>query len=103
MERHKKVTLPRLLETAGALYGPLTDGRYRKLYFSEADDSIMVMRKDGTVFSAGELSQAACEQLYAAIRFALASERESAVSLPFLLDDSFVHFDRQRLERLLMC
>ncbi|MCT6861908.1 AAA family ATPase [Bacillus velezensis] len=100
MERHKKVTLPRLLETAGALYGPLTDGRYRKLYFSEADDSIMVMRKDGTVFSAGELSQAACEQLYAAIRFALASERESAASLPFLLDDSFVHFDRQRLERL---
>ncbi|MDQ8054733.1 AAA family ATPase [Bacillus velezensis] len=100
MERHKKVTLPRLLETAGALYGPLTDGRYHKLYFSEADDSIMVMRKDGTVFSAGELSQAACEQLYAAIRFALASERESAVSLPFLLDDSFVHFDRQRLQRL---
>ncbi|MDR7907841.1 ATP-binding protein [Bacillus velezensis] len=100
MERHKKVTLPRLLETAGALYGPLTDGCYHKLYFSEADDSIMVMRKDGTVFSAGELSQAACEQLYAAIRFALASERESAVSLPFLLDDSFVHFDRQRLQRL---
>ncbi|MEL4010654.1 AAA family ATPase [Bacillus velezensis] len=100
IERHKKVTLPRLLETAGALYGPLTDGRYHKLYFSEADDSIMVMRKDGTVFSAGELSQAACEQLYAAIRFALASERESAVSLPFLLDDSFVHFDRQRLQRL---
>ncbi|AME05854.1 AAA family ATPase [Bacillus siamensis] len=100
MERHKKVTLPRLLETAGALYGPLTDGRYHKLYFSEADDSIMVMQKDGTVFSASELSQAACEQLYAAIRFALASERESAVSLPFLLDDSFVHFDRQRLERL---
>ncbi|MEC2164803.1 ATP-binding protein [Bacillus velezensis] len=100
MERHKKVTLPRLLETAGALYGPLTDGRYHKLYFSEADDSIMVMRKDGTVFSAGELSQAACEQLYAAIRFALASERKSAVSLPFLLDDSFVHFDRQRLQRL---
>ncbi|WP_332274672.1 ATP-binding protein [Bacillus velezensis] len=100
MERHKKVTLPRLLETAGALYGPLTDGRYHKLYFSEADDSIMVMRKDGTVFSAGELSQAACEQLYAAIRFALASERESAVSLPFLLDDSFVHFDGQRLQRL---
>lgn len=100
MERHKKVTLPRLLETAGALYGPLTDGRYQKLYFSEADDSIMVMQKDGTVFSASELSQAACEQLYAAIRFALASERESAVSLPFLLDDSFVHFDRERLQRL---
>ncbi|WP_416654768.1 AAA family ATPase [Bacillus amyloliquefaciens] len=100
MERHKKVTLPRLLETAGALYGPLTDGRYQKLYFSEADDSIMVMQNDGTVFSASELSQAACEQLYAAIRFALASERESAVSLPFLLDDSFVHFDRERLQRL---
>ena len=84
MERHKS-DASRLLETAGALYGPLTDGRYHKLYFSEADDSIMVMRKDGTVFSAGELSQAACEQLYAAIRFALASERESAVSLPFYL------------------
>lgn len=100
IERHKKVTLPRLLETAGALFDPLTGGRYEKIYFSEADDSIMVMRKDGAVFSAGELSQAACEQLYAAIRFALAAERDSSVSLPFLLDDSFVHFDRQRLTQL---
>ncbi|MBY8912625.1 AAA family ATPase [Bacillus sp. YC2] len=100
IERHKKVTLPRLLETAGTLFEPLTGGRYERIYFSEADDSIMVMRKDGAVFSAGELSQATCEQLYAAIRFALAAERDSAVSLPFLLDDSFVHFDRQRLTRL---
>ncbi|KXZ24014.1 hypothetical protein AXI59_06800 [Bacillus nakamurai] len=100
IERHKKITLPRLLETAGALFDPLTGGRYERIYFSESDDSIMVMRKDGAVFSAEELSQAACEQLYAAIRFALAAERESAVSLPFLLDDSFVHFDRQRLTRL---
>jgi hypothetical protein len=38
----------------------------------------VVMRKDGTVFSAGELSQAACEQLYAAIRFALASETSNS-------------------------
>lgn len=57
LERHKKVELPRLLETAGAFFRPLTDGSYKTIYFSETDDSIMVMHCDGTVYHADELSQ----------------------------------------------
>lgn len=101
LERHKKVELPRLLETAGEFFRPLTDGSYQTIYFSETDDSIMVMHRDGTVYHAEELSQGTCEQLYTAIRFALAVTRQDGSKLPFQLDDSFVHFDQERLKRVL--
>ncbi|MDR4434598.1 ATP-binding protein [Bacillus tequilensis] len=101
LERHKKVELPRLLETAGEFFRPLTDGNYKAIYFSETDDSIIVMRDDGTVYHAEELSQGTCEQLYTAIRFALAVTRQDGAGLPFQLDDSFVHFDQERLKRVL--
>ncbi|KAF1680337.1 MULTISPECIES: ATP-binding protein [Bacillus] len=101
LERHKKVELPRLLETAGEFFRPLTDGSYKTIYFSETDDSIMVMHSNGTVYHAEELSQGTCEQLYTAIRFALAVTRQDGAKLPFQLDDSFVHFDQARLKRAL--
>lgn len=101
LERHKKIELPRLLETAGEFFRPLTDGSYQTIYFSETDDSIMVMHRDGTVYHAEELSQGTCEQLYTAIRFALAVTRQDGSKLPFQLDDSFVHFDQARLKRVL--
>ncbi|MGK9265179.1 AAA family ATPase [Bacillus inaquosorum] len=101
LERHKKVELPGLLETAGEFFRPLTDGSYKTIYFSETDDSIMVMHCDGTVYHAEELSQGTCEQLYTAIRFALAVTRQDWARLPFQLDDSFVHFDQERLKRVL--
>lgn len=101
LERHKKIELPRLLETAGEFFRPLTDGSYQTIYFSETDDSIMVMHRDGTVYHAEELSQGTCEQLYTAIRFALAVTRQDGSKLPFQLDDSFVHFDQERLKRVL--
>lgn len=101
IDEHKKVRLPKLLQTAESLLNPLTTGQYEKIYFSETDDSMMVMRKDGAVFYAHELSQATCEQLYLAIRFALALSHQKEVKLPFQLDDSFVHFDRERFKQVL--
>ncbi|TWM25705.1 hypothetical protein CHCC14821_3108 [Bacillus paralicheniformis] len=101
IDEHKKVRLPKLLQTAETLLNPLTAGQYEKIYFSETDDSMMVMRKDGAVFYAHELSQATCEQLYLAIRFALALSHQKEVKLPFQLDDSFVHFDRERFKQVL--
>ncbi|MEC4200622.1 AAA family ATPase [Bacillus sp. AAVF1] len=101
IDEHKKVRLPKLLQTAETFLNPLTAGQYEKIYFSETDDSIMVMRKDGAVFYAHELSQATCEQLYLAIRFALALSHQKEVKLPFQLDDSFVHFDRERFKQVL--
>ncbi|TWK42601.1 AAA family ATPase [Bacillus paralicheniformis] len=101
IDEHKKVRLPKLLQTAETLLNPLTAGQYEKIYFSETDESMMVMRKDGAVFYAHELSQATCEQLYLAIRFALALSHQKEVKLPFHLDDSFVHFDRERFKQVL--
>lgn len=97
IDYHQKVRLPLLLRKAEELIDPLTDGRYVELYFSEEDQTLLVRRKDGLTFYAHELSQATCEQLYTAIRFSLALTHEKGMHMPFLLDDSFVHFDRQRL------
>jgi len=101
IDEHKKVRLPKLLQTAETLLNPLTAGQYEKIYFSETDESMMVMRKDGAIFYAHELSQATCEQLYLAIRFALALSHQKEVKLPFQLDDSFVHFDEERFKQVL--
>ncbi|MGG3574364.1 AAA family ATPase [Bacillus gobiensis] len=97
IDYHQKVRLPSLLRKAEELIDPLTDGRYVELYFSEVDQTLMVRRKDGLIFYAHELSQATCEQLYTAIRFSLALSHENGLRMPFLMDDSFVHFDKQRL------
>lgn len=101
MDDHKKIRLPKLLQTAEAFLKPLTGERYEKIYFSENPDSMMVMRTDGAVFHAHELSQATCEQLYLAIRFALALSHQNDINLPFQLDDSFVHFDHDRLKKVI--
>ncbi|MDA1476033.1 ATP-binding protein [Bacillus changyiensis] len=101
LDEHKRIRLPKLLETAESLLKTLTGDRYEKIYFSEISDSIMVLKKDGAAYHAHELSQATCEQLYLAIRFALALSHQKGVRLPFQLDDSFVHFDHDRFKRVL--
>jgi uncharacterized protein YhaN len=48
-------------------------------------------------FYSHELSQATAEQLYLSLRFALAKTFEH--DYPFIIDDSFVHFDAVRTNR----
>lgn len=54
--------------------------------------------EDGRVVDAAFLSRGAAEQIYLAIRLALADEVETDEPLPMLLDDLFVNFDDGRLE-----
>ncbi|OLP63639.1 hypothetical protein BACPU_30010 [Bacillus pumilus] len=100
LNEHKETRLPALLQTASSLIHPLTDGRYEAILFSKEDDRLIVNRSDGRVFHPAELSQATCEQVYLAIRLALALSHQKEGQLPFMMDDSFVHFDHVRLERV---
>ena len=101
LNEHKETRLPALLQTASSFIQPLTNDRYEAILFSTEDDRLMVKRMDGRIFRPEELSQATCEQIYLAIRFALALSHQQDCQLPFMMDDSFVHFDHVRLGRVL--
>ncbi|MDM5319348.1 AAA family ATPase [Bacillus altitudinis] len=101
LNEHKETRLPALLHTASSFIQPLTNDRYESILFSPEDDLLMVKRIDGRIFRPEELSQATCEQIYLAIRFALALSHQQDCQLPFMMDDSFVHFDHVRLGRVL--
>lgn len=101
LNEHKETRLPALLQTASRFIQPLTNDRYEVILFSAEDDRLIVKRRDGRLFRPEELSQATCEQIYLSIRFALALSHQQDCQLPFMMDDSFVHFDHVRLDRVL--
>ena len=48
-----------------------------------------------------ELSQATKEQAYISLRLALAASVNSSAPFPIIMDDPFVHFDGDRLSRMI--
>lgn len=48
-----------------------------------------------------ELSQATKEQAYLSLRLALASVLADRAPFPIIMDDPFVHFDNERLSRMI--
>ncbi|TMU88195.1 hypothetical protein FGG79_08880 [Bacillus sp. BHET2] len=100
MEMYQKTKMPKVLEMAEDNFRELTEGHYYRMYLLE-DEMIKVERKDGEVFHAVELSQGTKEQLYIAIRFALIQSFHDKYSLPVLIDDGVVNFDRERTNAFL--
>ncbi|MCM3735277.1 AAA family ATPase [Bacillus cytotoxicus] len=94
---YHEVQLPRILQKAEEYFIYLTGGNYVKVFSPSAEEPFIVERQDGLCFYSHELSQATAEQLYLSLRFALAHTFEG--QYPFIIDDSFVHFDVLRTER----
>ncbi|MGH1050852.1 ATP-binding protein [Bacillus cytotoxicus] len=94
---YHEVHLPRILQKAEEYFVYLTGEKYNKIFSPSATEPFIVQRSDGLRFYSYELSQATAEQLYLSLRFALAHTFEH--HYPFIIDDSFVHFDAVRTER----
>lgn len=94
---YHEVHLPRILQKSEEYFVYLTDGRYSKIFSPSEAEPFIVERNDGMRFYSHELSQATAEQLYLSLRFALAKTFEH--DYPFIIDDSFVHFDAVRTNR----
>ncbi|MBY0595885.1 ATP-binding protein [Bacillus bingmayongensis] len=94
---YHEVQLPRILQKAEEYFVYLTGGKYSKIFSPSETEPFIVERSDGIRFYSHELSQATAEQLYLSLRFALARTFEH--DYPFIIDDSFVHFDALRTER----
>jgi uncharacterized protein YhaN len=85
-----------LLEASGYL-SRLTCGRYRRVWTPLGEDSLRVDDAEGNPLMVESLSRGTREQLFLALRLALAaSYARRGAPLPLVLDDVLVNFDADR-------
>ncbi|ELK47651.1 AAA family ATPase [Halobacillus sp. BAB-2008] len=100
-QAYKDGYLPRVMDAAERYFHKLTKGKYGEIFLSEGTEVIQVRDGDGVVYNPEELSRGTRDQLYVSFRLALAETMADSFQLPFLVDDAFVHFDKDRLDTML--
>ncbi|PIC63112.1 hypothetical protein CSV79_13565 [Sporosarcina sp. P13] len=100
MSGWKEHQLPAVLTLANTWFSCLTGNRYRTLTLT-AEGYFQAVTASGQSFMINELSQATKEQAYLSLRLALASELSNRAPFPVIMDDPFVHFDNERLSRMI--
>lgn len=92
--------LPGVLEQAANFIAQITDNRYNKLAFDQEDQQLFLVTNAGEPYQISELSQGTLDQLFVALRLAVSHWLSKHISLPFLIDDGFVHFDDARQRKM---
>jgi uncharacterized protein YhaN len=95
--KYEQERQPAVLRNASAYMEQLTEGRYRRVLASPERASIQLESNQQMRIDSSLLSRGTAEQLYLCMRLALAREVAGGNTLPLLLDDLFVNFDRRRL------
>ncbi len=90
---------PRITKRAQALFAKFTDGRYEKLMLGEDMSVEARTGQESTMRSSHWRSDGTVDQLYLALRLAVAEELTPEA--PLVLDDAMVRFDDVRLEKAL--
>ncbi|HEX4998159.1 MAG TPA: AAA family ATPase [Terriglobia bacterium] len=89
---------PQVLRHASSFFATMTGGRYIRAIAPLDGTEIQVERADGVRLAPSMLSRGTAEQLYLAMRLALAREYANHVEpLPLVFDDVFVNFDPTRI------
>ena len=73
--------------------------KYNNIIFNE-DEGIIVETEHGNYVNASLLSVGTIDQLYLALRLAIANE-VAKENLPIILDEAFAYYDEERLENIL--
>ena len=73
--------------------------KYNNIIFNE-DEGIIVETENGNYVNANCLSVGTIDQLYLALRLAIADE-VAKEKLPIILDEAFAYYDEERLENIL--
>ncbi|MBB3110014.1 uncharacterized protein YhaN [Paenibacillus phyllosphaerae] len=89
---------PAVLRQASRWIQLLSGGKYSRIGLLSEEQSIILETSDHLRIDSIHLSRGTAEQVYLAMRFALADEAAATVGLPMILDDLFVNFDRSRLD-----
>ena len=90
---------PRISQRAQELFAQLTAGRYQRLSLGEDFSLGTATEGEDTLHSALWRSDGTADQLYLALRLAVAEELTPQA--PLVLDDAFVRFDDDRLKEIL--
>ena len=90
---------PRISQRAQVLFGALTDGRYGRITLGEDFSLSAAAQGENTLYGTLWRSDGTVDQLYLALRLAVAEELTP--DAPLVLDDALVRFDDQRLARAL--
>ena len=90
---------PRIAERARVLFGAVTDGRYDRLNLTRELAVNAGAEGETTLHSAQWRSEGTVDQMYVALRLAVAEELTPAA--PLVLDDALVRFDDRRLKNIL--
>lgn len=98
IEQYREIRLPMVISKAETYFSILTNGKYNRIFSESETEGFLVEANNGIRYKPIELSQATAEQLYIALRFALANTMHPNISYPFIIDDSFVNFDSERLD-----
>ncbi|WP_339208564.1 AAA family ATPase [Paenibacillus sp. FSL K6-3182] len=88
---------PIVLRNASRFMMELTGGKYIRVLTTPGEPGIRLETAEHRLIDSGMLSRGAAEQVYLAMRLALAEEATSGAKLPLMLDDVFVNFDKGRL------
>lgn len=96
IEEYQASYRDRLSRVGGDHFSRLTGVGGRQVVLDEGF-SVSVREPDGRTVAPGQLSQGAQDQLYLSLRLAIADLMAGEVSLPFVFDDPFLNFDRDRL------
>jgi len=88
---------PMIAKHTQELFGTLTDGRYQRLTIAEDLSLSVGAQNEDTLHSAQWRSDGTVDQLYLALRLAVA--RELTPHAPLVLDDALVRFDDTRLAK----
>lgn len=89
---------PLVLKRAAQYMQQMTAGRYTRVLIPFGEKTIALERQDGQLVWSQHFSRGTAEQAYLAVRFALAEALSHRASVPFVLDDILVNFDRERAE-----
>ena len=90
---------PRISQRAQELFSQLTGGRYQRLMLGEDFTLSTATEEEDTLHGALWRSDGTADQLYLALRLAVAEELTPQA--PLVLDDAFVRFDDDRLKEIL--
>ena len=88
---------PEVLRLASGYFARLTDGAYSRIVMRLDRQTLLAEPADGIPVESSRLSRGTAEQLYLAMRLALAQLMPGPEKLPLVLDDLFVNFDGERL------
>lgn len=94
IQQIKDKRLPQVIDEATNIFSRLTQGRYTQVTY--ANDNVMVKHENGQMYQPTEISQSTKELLYISLRLSLIKILRPYYSMPIIIDDAFVHFDKQR-------